>query len=55
MEYLNKKQKQKGWPYIEAFLSANIKTKAGSFAELSELYGHLFFKPRTAKDWFLII
>ena len=49
MEYLNKKQKQKGWPYIEAFLSANVKTKAGSFAELSELYGHLFFKPKTAK------
>jgi hypothetical protein len=49
MEHLNTKQRQKGGSYIEAFLSANIKTKATSFAELNELYGHLFFKPKTGK------
>lgn len=49
MEHLNRKQKQKGGPYIEAFLSANVKTNAGSFAELKESYGHLFFNPKTGK------
>lgn len=52
MEHLNRKQAQKGGPYIEAFLSKNIKTKAGSFAELNELYEHLFFKPETGKGLF---
>ncbi|MER3445580.1 MAG: hypothetical protein C4291_01505 [Candidatus Dadabacteria bacterium] len=47
MDHLNRKQK--GGPYIEAFLSANVKTKAGSFSELNELYGHLFFNTKTGK------
>lgn len=46
MEHLNIKQKQKDGPYIEAFLSANVKTNASSFAELKESYGHLFFNPK---------
>ncbi len=49
MEHFNKKQGKTGAPYIEAFLSANVKTKASSFAELDELYGHLFYKPKTGK------
>jgi hypothetical protein len=49
MEHLNRKQRQKGAPYIEAFVSANIKTNARSFAELHESYGHLFFKPEIGK------
>ncbi len=52
MEHLNRKQAQKGGPYIEAFLSKNIKTKAGSFTELNELYGHLFFNPETGRGLF---
>jgi hypothetical protein len=49
MEYLNEKQREKGWPTIEAFLSAKIKTTASSFAELNESYGHLFFKPKDGR------
>ncbi|MGH7901615.1 MAG: hypothetical protein ACRENZ_07745, partial [Thermodesulfobacteriota bacterium] len=49
MEHLNKKQKRKSGPYIQAFLSTNIKSKARSFAELSEWHGHLFFNPRIGK------
>jgi hypothetical protein len=49
MEHLNRKQRQKGGPFIEAFLAKRIETKVGSFAELSELYGHLFFDPETAR------
>lgn len=49
MEHFNKKQGETGAPYIEAFLSANVKTKASSFAELDELYGDLFFNPKTGK------
>ncbi len=52
IECLNRKQGQKGKPYIEAFLSAKIKTRARSFAELNESYGHLFFKPETGKGLF---
>ena len=52
MEHFNKKLRQKGWPYIDSFLSAKIKTEARSFAELNELYGHLFFKPETGKGLF---
>lgn len=49
MENLNRKQRREGGPYIEAFLSAHIKTKSRSFAEFSDMYGHLFFKPETGK------
>jgi len=49
MEHLNRNQKKKGGPYIEAFLSANIKTNARSFAQLREWYGHLFFNPKTGE------
>lgn len=49
MENLNRKQGREGRPYIEAFLSAYIKTKSRSFAEFRELYGQLFFKPETGK------
>jgi hypothetical protein len=49
MEYLNQKQLEKGWPTIEAFLSAKIKTTASSFAELKESYGHLFLKPKDGR------
>jgi len=52
MEHFNKKLRQKGWPCIDSFLSAKIKTEARSFAELIELYGHLFFKPETGKGLF---
>lgn len=52
MEHLNLKQAQKTGAYIEAFLSTNVKTNASSFAELNELYGHLFFKPGTGKGLF---
>jgi len=49
MEHLNRNQKKRGGPYIEAFLSANIKTNARSFAQLREWYGHLFFNPKIGK------
>lgn len=49
MEDLNRNQRKKDGPYIEAFLSTNIKTKASSFNELSKLYGNLFFNPETGK------
>ena len=49
MEHLNRAQERKGGPYIEAFLSANITTKARSFAELDELCGRLFFTPETGE------
>ena len=49
MECFNRKQGLKGRQYIEAFLSAKIKTTARSFAELNESYGHLFFTPETGK------
>lgn len=49
MEHLNTKQRQKGGPYIEAFLSVNIKTNARLFAQLRERYGHLFFNPKTGE------
>lgn len=49
MGHLNMQQRQKGRPYIETFLSSNIRTKATSFAQLNELYGHLFFKSKTGK------
>jgi len=49
MEHLNRAQERKGGPYIEAFLSANITTKARSFAELEELGGRLFFTPETGE------
>jgi hypothetical protein len=49
MDRLNMQRGQQGRPYIEAFLSANMKTKATSFAQLNELYGHSFFKSETGK------
>jgi hypothetical protein len=49
MEELNRNQRKKDGPYIEAFLSTNIKTSVCSFARLNKLYGHLFFKPETGK------
>jgi hypothetical protein len=52
MEHLNRNQMQNDRQYIEAFVSTNIKTKTGSFSELSELYGHLFFKHETGKGLF---
>ena len=47
MEQINIRQDQRGGPLIEAFFSRNEKTKANNFAELNELYGHLFFNPNT--------
>ncbi len=49
MEHLNRRQERTGGPYIEAFLSANIMTKAKSFAELDKLCGNLFFMPETGE------
>jgi hypothetical protein len=49
MEHLNREQERKGGPYIEAFLSENITTKARSFAELDELCGRLFFTAETGE------
>ena len=52
MEHLNKRQEETAAPPIEAFLSANLKTKASSFTELSEKNGYLFFNPETGKGVF---
>jgi hypothetical protein len=49
MERLNEGQKRRQTPCVEAFLSTKVETQARSFAELTELYGHLFFNPRTGK------
>ena len=49
MEYLNEKQKKRGGPYVESFLSANMKTGARSFADLQTWYGSLFYNPQTGK------
>jgi hypothetical protein len=49
MEHLNRRQRQKSGPCIGAFLSADITTKAKSFAEFALLYGHLFFNAKTGK------
>jgi ubiquinone biosynthesis protein COQ9 len=49
MEHLNRIQIKKGRPSIEAFVSARLETKADSFSELRELYGHLFFNSETGK------
>jgi hypothetical protein len=49
MEQLNTKQARRGGPFIEAFLSSEIRTNARSFAELEKKYGHFFFKPDTAR------
>lgn len=47
MEHLNEGQKRNCRPYIEAFLSTKVETKARSFAELTDMHEHLFFDPKT--------
>jgi len=49
MEYLNEKQKKRGGPYVESFLSASRRTDAASFADLQTRYGSLFYSPQTGR------
>jgi hypothetical protein len=49
MEHLNRNQRQNGGPFVDAFLSTKVKTKASSFDRLSKCYGHFFFNPKTGK------
>jgi len=50
MHRLNKNHK--GSAYIKAFHATTVKTKACSFAELQERYGHLFFDPASCRGLF---
>lgn len=49
VEHLNARQTHSRNPYIGAFLSATITTRARSFSELRKLYGHFFFNHQTGR------
>jgi hypothetical protein len=49
MERLNREELDPGRPPIDVFLSANMKTNAKTFSELSRQCGPMFFSPRKGK------